>query len=102
VTDRKIDWISFCTCVALILLILLVCVPLVAFTGRGSVALETLYRFLMDELGVVYLLASRACIGLLLWLALGRSAARCSTWWSATSRCTWNSRASWPPSSPGD
>jgi betaine/carnitine transporter, BCCT family len=68
-TERKIDWLSFGTCVALILAL---CIPLVAFPGRGSAALEALYRFLMDELGVVYLLASLACIGLLTWLAFGR------------------------------
>lgn len=67
--QKKIDWPSFYTCVALILAL---CAPLIAFPGQGSVLLEALFRFIVDELGVVYLLASLACIGLLLWLALGR------------------------------
>lgn len=69
--DKRIDWISFATCVALILAI---CIPLVAFPGRGSRFLADAYDFITGELGILYLVAGIASLGLLLWLALGRYA----------------------------
>jgi betaine/carnitine transporter, BCCT family len=67
--DTKIDWISFHTCIALMLVL---CVPLIAFPGKGGAMLESVFRYVVDELGILYLLASVSCIGLLTWLALGR------------------------------
>jgi BCCT family betaine/carnitine transporter len=68
-TEKKIDWISFGICVALILSI---CIPLVAFPGSGGALVEAGYHVITEELGIVYVLASVTCLGLLVWLALGR------------------------------
>jgi BCCT family betaine/carnitine transporter len=67
--EQKIDWISFHTCVAMIVAL---CLPLVVFPGRGGAMLEAVFRFIVDEIGIIYLLASVTCIGLLSWLAFGR------------------------------
>ena len=67
--DKKIDWISFGTCVALLLGI---CVPLAAFPGKGGAVLQDIYNFIANELGIFYLLASVSCIGLLVWLGASR------------------------------
>ena len=54
--DKKIDWISFGTCVALLLGI---CIPLAAFPGKGGAVLQDIYNFIANELGIFYLLATQ-------------------------------------------
>ncbi len=67
--QSRIDWPSFGTCVAIILV---VCIPLAVTAETAGVRLEALYDFIAQELGVLYLLASVAAIGFLLWLASSR------------------------------
>jgi len=40
--------------------------------GKGGAVLESIYKFIANEFGIVYLLASVSCIGLLVWLACSR------------------------------
>lgn len=69
--DKRIDWVSFATCVALVLAI---CIPLLIDPTQGADVLAAAYRLITNELGVVYLVAAIICLGLLLWLAFGRHA----------------------------
>jgi len=66
---RRIDWPNFWTCVAVVLAI---CVPLALDPDVGGAALKRIYAAISDGFGILYLLASVACIALLAWLALGR------------------------------
>ncbi len=67
--QSRIDWPSF----ALSALILVgASIPLFAFPEASEAALERLYGFIASELGVLYLLASVAAIGFLVWLGLSR------------------------------
>jgi BCCT family betaine/carnitine transporter len=66
---KQIDWPAFWTCVSLIGVI---CVPLAALPGRGAEVLQTTYDFIATQFGIFYQLACVACIGILVWLALGR------------------------------
>jgi BCCT family betaine/carnitine transporter len=68
---KRIDWPSFWTCVALILAI---SVPLALNPDAGGTALKAIYRWISEGFGIVYLVASVACISFLVWLALGRFA----------------------------
>ena len=67
--QSRIDWPSFVTCVAIVLL---VCLPLAAFPEAGGALLQTVYAFIARELGILYILAGVSCIGFLIWLSLGR------------------------------
>jgi len=66
---HKVDWPSFSTSVAIILL---VSIPLVLFPQSGGKVLAELYGFISSKFGFLYLLAGTAVTVLLLWLALGR------------------------------
>ncbi len=67
--QSRIDWPSF----ALSAIILVgASIPLFAFPEASAAALERLYAFIANELGVLYLLASVAAIGFLVWLGLSR------------------------------
>ena len=67
--QSRIDWPSF----ALSAVILLAAsIPLFAFPEASEAALEKLYAFIANELGVLYLLASVAAIAFLVWLGLSR------------------------------
>jgi BCCT family betaine/carnitine transporter len=68
---KRIDWINFWTCVVLVLAI---CIPLTLNPDAGGTLLNTLYAAISEGFGIVYLLASVVCIGLLVWLATSRFA----------------------------
>ena len=67
--QRRIDWPSFGLCA---LILVAASIPLFAYPEASEAALESLYGFIASEFGVLYLLASVAAIGFLLWLALSR------------------------------
>jgi len=67
--QSKIDWLSFGACVAIMLL---VCIPLAASPESGGALLQSIYNYISQQFGVVYLLASVATIGFLTWLASSR------------------------------
>ncbi|MEJ2171518.1 MAG: BCCT family transporter [Woeseiaceae bacterium] len=67
--QRRIDWPTFGTCVAIILV---VCIPLALTAETAGPLLENLYDYVANEFGILYLLASVAAIGFLLWLAASR------------------------------
>ena len=67
--QSRVDWPSFGLCA---LILVSASVPLFLFPDAAGAALETLYRFIATEFGVLYLLASVAAIGFLVWLAASR------------------------------
>ncbi|MDH3533598.1 MAG: BCCT family transporter [Gammaproteobacteria bacterium] len=67
--QNRIDWPTFGTCVAIILVI---CIPLALTAETAGVWLEAVYDYVASEFGILYLLASVAAIGFLLWLAASR------------------------------
>lgn len=67
--QSRIDWPSFGTCVAIIVL---VCVPLALFPYASGRVLGDLYDFISTRFGILYLLAGVAAIGFLAWLAASR------------------------------
>ena len=67
--QRRIDWPSFGLCA---FVLVAASIPLFAYPEASEAALESLYGFIATEFGVLYLLASVAAIGFLLWLALSR------------------------------
>jgi len=67
--QSRVDWPSFGLCA---LILVSASVPLFLFPDAASAALETLYRYIATEFGVLYLLASVAAIGFLVWLAASR------------------------------
>jgi BCCT family betaine/carnitine transporter len=67
--QNRIDWESFGACIAIVLV---VCLPLAAFSDTGGKIVLQLYDFIADELGFLYLLAGTGAIVLLGWMALGR------------------------------
>jgi len=67
--EHRIDWPAFSTCVAIILV---VCIPLVLSAETAGALLERLSDYISHESGILYLLASVAAIGFLLWLAASR------------------------------
>jgi len=67
--QRRIDWPSFGLCA---FILLAASVPLFAYPSESEAVLEALYGFIASEFGILYLLASVAAIGFLLWLALSR------------------------------
>ena len=67
--QSRIDWPSF----GLSALILIgASVPLFLFPEESGAALEALYRFIATQFGILYLVASVAAIGFLIWLASSR------------------------------
>lgn len=67
--QKQIDWATFGTCVAIILV---VCLPLALFPGPGGKLILTAYSFIASNFGFLYMLAGVAVMVLLGWLALGR------------------------------
>jgi len=67
--QSRIDWPSFGTCVAIIAL---VCVPIAFVPDAAARHLQSAYNWISQELGILYLLASVAAIGFLVWLAASR------------------------------
>ena len=65
----RIDWPSFG---ASVVIIVLVCVPLALNPESAKPILDGLYSWIANEIGVIYLLASVAAIGFLVWLAASR------------------------------
>lgn len=67
--QKRIDWPSF----GLSAVILAgASIPLFAYPEASEAALETLYGFIANEFGILYLLASVAAIGFLVWLGFSR------------------------------
>ncbi len=67
--QKQIDWITFGTCIAIILV---VCLPLAVFSGTGGQLILKAYDFIATEFGFLYMLAGVAVMVLLARLALGR------------------------------
>jgi len=67
--QSRIDWPSFCACVAIIVV---VCIPLAASPDAAGMFLQSLYDYIAIEFGIFYLLASVAAISFLVWLASSR------------------------------
>ena len=67
--QSRIDWPSFALCA---FILLGAAVPLFAFPDQSEAALESLYGYISSEFGVLYLLASVAAIGFLVWLGFSR------------------------------
>jgi BCCT family betaine/carnitine transporter len=67
--QSRIDWPSFAICA---LILVGASIPLFIYPDASEMALERLYGYIASELGVLYLLASVAAIGFLVWLGLSR------------------------------
>ncbi|RLA27643.1 MAG: BCCT family transporter [Gammaproteobacteria bacterium] len=67
--QSKTDWINFGACVAIIFL---VCLPLALSPDTSGKLMQSMYDFIANELGILYLLAGVGCIGLLIWIASSR------------------------------
>ncbi len=67
--QRRIDWPSFGLCA---FILLAASIPLFAYPSESEAVLEALYGFIASEFGILYLLASVAAIGFLVWLAVSR------------------------------
>ncbi len=65
----KVDPIIFTTAVVLVVA---VCIPLVIFPEQGSDVVNTIFKFLTSQLGVIYLWAGIACLGFLFWLSFSK------------------------------
>lgn len=65
----KIDPVIFTTAV---ILVVAVCIPLVMFPEAGADVVNTIFKFLTSQLGVLYLWAGIAVLGFLFWLAFSR------------------------------
>lgn len=67
--QSRIDWPSFVICA---LILIGASIPLFVYPDASEAALESLYGYIASELGALYLLASIATIGFLVWLGLSR------------------------------
>lgn len=67
--QKRIDWPGFGLCAAILLF---VSIPLIAYPDPSAEFLESLYGYISNEFGILYLLASVAAIGFLVWLASSR------------------------------
>jgi betaine/carnitine transporter, BCCT family len=67
--QSKIDRTSF---FASIVIIVLVCLPLAASPETAGAVLQSIYDYIADEFGVIYLISSVAANGFLVWIALSR------------------------------
>ena len=67
--QSRVDWPSFAICA---LILVSASIPLFIYPDASEAALDSLYGHIASELGVLYLLASIAAIGFLVWLGLSR------------------------------
>ncbi len=67
--SSRIDWVTFVTCLALIVVS---CTYLAWDPESSGALLQSTYDYIAREFGIVYLLASVSVIGFLVWLAAGR------------------------------
>jgi BCCT family betaine/carnitine transporter len=67
--QRRIDWPSFGICA---LILVSASIPLFVYPDASEAALDSLYGHIANKLGVLYLLASIAAIGFLVWLGFSR------------------------------
>ena len=67
--QSRIDWPSFGLCA---LILVFTSIPLFVYPDASAATLEKLYAFIANEFGILYLLASVAAIGFLVWLAASR------------------------------
>ena len=66
--QKQIDWVTFATCLTIILV---VCLPLAVFPGTGGQLILKSYEFISSEFGFLYMIAGVAVMVLLAWLAMG-------------------------------
>jgi BCCT family betaine/carnitine transporter len=66
---QQIDRVSFGACVSIIVLS---CVPLILYPEAGEDFLVSMYNWIANELGFLYLIAGIAAMGFLAWMAFGR------------------------------
>ena len=69
VEQKQIDWTTFTTCAAVILL---VCLPLALFPGTGGQIVLSAYKYISTEFGFLYMLAGVVVVVFLARLAFGR------------------------------
>lgn len=67
--QRQIDWATFGTCIAIILV---VCLPLALFPDQGGKLILNAYDFIARQFGFLYMLAGVAVMLFLAWLAFSR------------------------------
>ncbi|MDH3613484.1 MAG: BCCT family transporter [Gammaproteobacteria bacterium] len=67
--QSRIDWPSFIACVTIIAL---VCLPIAIAPDATGYFLQSTYDWIAREFGILYLLASVAAIGFLVWIAASR------------------------------
>lgn len=67
--QSRIDWLSFGACVVILFG---VCMPLAASPEWAGSLLQSMYDYIANEFGIVYLLASVSAIAFLVWLAFSR------------------------------
>jgi len=67
--QKQIDWATFGTCLAIILV---VCLPLAVYPGTSGQLILKSYQFIASEFGFLYMLAGVAVMVLLARLAIGR------------------------------
>ncbi len=67
-SDSNIDWFVFITTAVVIVA---VAISLMAAPDRGAAVVDSTFHLITNQFGMVYVWASIATIGFLLWLALG-------------------------------
>ncbi len=67
--QRQIDWATFGTCIAVIVV---VCLPLALFPETGGKLILGAYNFIASKFGFLYMLAGVAVMLFLAWLGFGR------------------------------
>ncbi|MDG2288878.1 MAG: BCCT family transporter, partial [Woeseiaceae bacterium] len=65
----RIDWPSFALAASILVI---ASIPMFAYPTESSAFLESLYTYISQKFGVLYLLAGVAAIGFLVWLAFSR------------------------------
>ncbi len=67
--QQRVDWPSFGLCAAILIF---ASIPLFAYPEASGEFLESLYSYISNDFGILYLLASVSAVGFLVWLASSR------------------------------
>jgi len=67
--QQRVDWPSFGLCAAILIF---ASIPLLAYPKESGEFLESLYSYISNDFGILYLLASVSAVGFLVWLASSR------------------------------
>ncbi|MEM7430547.1 MAG: BCCT family transporter [Pseudomonadota bacterium] len=67
--QKQVDWPGF---IASMAFIVVVCLPLAMYPESAGAWLRSIYDFIADEMGILYLLAAVGTVGFLVWLAFSR------------------------------